>query len=481
MRITNSMTTNKMLLNLNRNANKVDNLYNQQISGKKIQLASDNPIIASRALKFRTNISETEQYARNVAQGLSWMEISEQGFTNMLDILRDISGKCVQGANDPFAPTDRQKIATEISALYAQIGSEMNISYAGRYVFSGYRTDEPPTFEENNLLEYDITQAFATVDIDKTKAYYRGGMDAAPEVHEVYRLKLPYSDAAMLGSPPVLTAKDAAGVTTTYTIVTTAVNPDGTPNASSYTPGANDINFIPSTGELILGANVAQALATTGAGGISVDYHKAGFNKGELNPKVYFTCTDTLAVPPMTYTMEHQELQFEFGVNTRITINNQAKDVFTPQLYADLKEFVELVAGVQLSTDAALTAKYEGFPYNLSGEALQNAIAEQKNEEEQKYRGILQDRYSNIIEQLSRHSATANTEYTNLGSRMNRLDLIRTRLEEDRVSYTKLMSDNENVNYLEVMMELSAAESVYQAALKAGASIMQLSLADFIR
>jgi len=475
MRITNAMTTNKMLLNLNRNANLVDNLYNQQISGKKIQLASDNPIIASRALKFRTNISETAQYARNVAQGLSWMQISEQGFTNTLEILKNISGKCVNGANDPYAPTDRQKIATEISSLYAQIGAEMNISYAGRYVFSGYRTDEPPTFEQNNNLEYDITQTFTTQDIDKTKAYYKASADTAPEVHEVYRLKLPYSGATMAGAP-VLTAKSATGVVTTYPI-TVVANPDGTPNATSYTPGATAINFIPSTGELIIGEGLAQTLSTAGAGGISVDYHKENFAKGELNPKVYFTCTDTASGE--SYNMDKQELQFEFGVNTRITINNQAKDVFTAQLYADLKDFVEIVAGVQLSTDAALTAKFTAM--GLTGDTLKDAIEEQKNEEEQKYRGLLHDRYSNIIEQLSRHSATANTEYTNLGSRMNRLLLIETRLEEDRVSYTDLMSKNENANYLEVMMELSAAESVYQAALKAGASVMQMSLADFIR
>jgi len=480
MRITNAMTTNKMLLNLNRNANKVDNLYNQQISGKKIQLASDNPIIASRALKFRTNISETTQYARNVSQGLSWMEISEQGFTNMLDILKDISEKCVQGSNDPYAPANRKAIATEIAALYTQIGSEMNISYAGRYVFSGYRTDEPPTFETNNDLKYDITQTFTTQDIDNTKAYYKASAADAPEVYDVYRLKLPYSGASMPGTP-VLTATSGTGVLTNYPITVDA-NADGTPTTTSYSVAANQIKFIPSTGELIIGADLVQTLSTTGEGGLSVDYHKEGFAKGELNPKVYFTCTDvTDPLNPVSYDMSNQELQFEFGVNTRITINNQAKDVFTAQLYADLKEFVELVAGVDLSTDAALTAKYTAPPYNLSGDALKDAIDAQKNEEEQKYRGILHDRYSNIIEQISRHSAVANTEYTNLGSRMNRLLLIETRLEEDRVSYTKLMSENEDANYMEVLMELSAAESVYQAALKAGANIMQLSLADFIR
>jgi len=467
MRITNNMTTNKMLLNLNRNANIVDKLFTQQATGKKIQMASDDPIIASRALKFRTNISETAQYARNVAQGLSWMEVTEQGFSNTIDIIKTITEKCVQGANDPLAESDRKKIVTEIQSLYAQLGTEMNISYAGRYVFSGYRTDEPPTFEANNSFIYDIEQNFSAQDVEKTKAYFKASADTAPEVYDVYRLKLPYSNASAITNPIVIGGSSFV------------VNTVATANATAYTPADDEITFIQDTGELILGKDVVAAFNAAGAGDMTVEYTKTGFVKGEPNPKVYFKCTDRTTAPPINYNVDAQELQFEFGVNTRITINNMAKDVLTAQLYADLKALVETISGIQMSTDAALTAKYTTA--GLTGEALENAVKEQKKEEEQKFSGLIHDRFSNMLELLSRHSATISTEYTNLGSRMNRLELIETRLEEDRVSYTDLMSKNEDVNYLEVMMNLDSANAVYQAAMKAGASIMQMSLADFIR
>jgi flagellin-like hook-associated protein FlgL len=45
----------------------------------------------------------------------------------------------------------------------------------------------------------------------------------------------------------------------------------------------------------------------------------------------------------------------------------------------------------------------------------------------------------------------------------------------------QLMSENEDVDYLEVLMHLQNAQAVYTASLKAGAQISQLSLADFIR
>lgn len=489
MRITNNMTTNKMLLNINRNATTVDNLYNQLTTGKKIQMPSDNPIIASRALKFRTNISETEQYKRNVSQGTSWMEITEQGFSNTITIMKSIRDLCVQGSTGTLEVSDRQKIAADIENLFAQIGSEMNVAYAGRYVFSGYRTDEPPTLTENNKASYDITQMLTTADVEHTMAYAKLGAGIAPEVIDnVARLKLPYSDVTGIS----INLIDSAGVSVPFSGVIVSKplsHPAYTATDNAYTPGPNDIYYVQETGELILGSNVAQNINSSGAGGIEISYTKEGFAAGELNPKVYFDCTQTkdnngIAIPvadQKRYTMDSQNLQFEFGTNTRITINNLSKNVYTASLYADLKSLSQELAAVTLSTEAEIRARIASAVPPVPADQIEDEVKRQQTEENQKYSGILHDRFNNMLKMVDDHTAQISTEHTKLGSRMNRLELIGTRLEEDRVSYTKLMSDNENVDYLEVIMRLNSAESVYQAALQAGASIMQLSLADFIR
>jgi len=67
-----------------------------------------------------------------------------------------------------------------------------------------------------------------------------------------------------------------------------------------------------------------------------------------------------------------------------------------------------------------------------------------------------------------------------MGTRMSRLELIETRLTDDRVSYTKLLSENEDVDYMEAMMNLNIATSIYEASLNAGANIMKITLADYI-
>ncbi len=54
MRITNGILINNSLNNINNNKTNMDTLNTQLASEKKIQRPSDDPIIAIRALRFRS-------------------------------------------------------------------------------------------------------------------------------------------------------------------------------------------------------------------------------------------------------------------------------------------------------------------------------------------------------------------------------------------------------------------------------------------
>lgn len=68
-----------------------------------------------------------------------------------------------------------------------------------------------------------------------------------------------------------------------------------------------------------------------------------------------------------------------------------------------------------------------------------------------------------------------------LGARMNRLELIENRLGTQEISATQMMSNNEDIDYEEVITKLMTQESVHRAALSAGSRIIQPSLIDFLR
>ena len=67
------------------------------------------------------------------------------------------------------------------------------------------------------------------------------------------------------------------------------------------------------------------------------------------------------------------------------------------------------------------------------------------------------------------------------GGRVRRLELLEARYEQDQINYRKMLSDAEDVDMAEVIMDLRMAEAVMQAAMSAGARIIQPTLMDFLR
>ncbi|MCR5685402.1 MAG: flagellar hook-associated protein 3, partial [Lachnospiraceae bacterium] len=125
MRITNKMMTNNMLYSINNNKNTLSDLEQKYSSGLAIQKPSDDPIIAVRALKLRTNLSELNQYyQKNIPDAMSWMETTESALKVAGEIITEIHTYCVQGANDTLTEDDRNSIATNFKQLKNQLYQE---------------------------------------------------------------------------------------------------------------------------------------------------------------------------------------------------------------------------------------------------------------------------------------------------------------------------------------------------------------------
>jgi flagellar hook-associated protein 3 FlgL len=67
------------------------------------------------------------------------------------------------------------------------------------------------------------------------------------------------------------------------------------------------------------------------------------------------------------------------------------------------------------------------------------------------------------------------------GARQNRLDAALERLTEVEGATLQQLSETEDVDIAKAMIEFSSQQAAYQAALKAGANIVQASLMDFLR
>lgn len=151
MRVTNRMLINNMINNIGANLRRMEKYQNRLSTGKKINVPSDDPVVAARALKLRTDVSRLEQYDRNVKDAMSWMEITESALANINDILHRARVLAVQGANGTTTPDDTKKIAEEVKQLKHQLIQVANSTYSGRYIFSGFKTDQRLLDEDGNF------------------------------------------------------------------------------------------------------------------------------------------------------------------------------------------------------------------------------------------------------------------------------------------------------------------------------------------
>lgn len=91
------------------------------------------------------------------------------------------------------------------------------------------------------------------------------------------------------------------------------------------------------------------------------------------------------------------------------------------------------------------------------------------------------DALSNHIGTLEESTINIVNARADLGARMNRLELVENRLDEQEVIATRTMSNNEDVHFEEAITNLITQESLHRAALAAGSRIIQPTLVDFLR
>ena len=155
MRVTNNMLVGNLLYNLNQNLGRLDKINEQISSKKKFSVPSDDPIGASKSLKLRTDISKIQQYKRNAEDAESWMRETESALIEIGSVLHRANELAVQMANETYSDEDLKKVKAEVEQLKKHLIEIGNTTYAGRHIFTGYKTDKKLFDEDGNYKLVD--------------------------------------------------------------------------------------------------------------------------------------------------------------------------------------------------------------------------------------------------------------------------------------------------------------------------------------
>ncbi|MBO4396732.1 MAG: hypothetical protein J5819_10365 [Eubacterium sp.] len=355
MRVTNGMMRTNSMLNMQRNKVAYDKYLQQYNTQKKIQRPSDDPTIAVRALKYRTTLIEIDQYQRNIEDATSWMDATETAIRDVDKVLDNMVQYVTQAATGTVNAKDRADITKQLDQ-YAQYiyEQDLNSDYAGRYLFTGYRTDSPLLFDEaqgkdftknvrytiheqldvNDIKNYSYVYGRAEYGATKSAQDYAG---EAPQFLNTNRILVSYQDLLdptvnpttrvtnldgtqtdVANMTPVLVYKDRDGNectlnVTVKNIVSDAVyndhlhpktkaelatmTPAGTPTTVTVTPKGGGTATTKTTGEVYIVPETGELVFADdiyddirGGSDLMITYQKNEFDKNDIRPEHYFTC-----------------------------------------------------------------------------------------------------------------------------------------------------------------------------------------------
>ncbi|QQS35511.1 MAG: flagellar hook-associated protein FlgL [Ignavibacteriales bacterium] len=136
MRISDLMISNNYLRNLNRNKSRLEEIQSQLSTMKKINRPSDSPAAATKILRLNTQIGQSDLFAKNISNSLSFIQETTFGMENIQDEITKIMSTLTEIGNT----TNQENLdlfADQIDLAIKAILDAANSNYDGKYVFGG--------------------------------------------------------------------------------------------------------------------------------------------------------------------------------------------------------------------------------------------------------------------------------------------------------------------------------------------------------
>lgn len=425
MRVTNSMIINNLMRNLNRNLNRMEKTQRNLSSGKKFVNPSDDPIGVSRSLRLNTEVAAMAQYKRNADDVLSWLSTTEMAAKNINEVLKRAKELTVQAASETNSLSERVSIAEEIKELRKQLITIGNTTYAGSYLFSGFKTDKPLLAEDGT---YDLGGGTNKLTFDEVIEINIGVGDRISENFVGQRIFGLYSPGDDLNITTAESLKQQQIITGSYLDLdnhpidataglTFSVTYGGAPVPLTingmYDNAANDINDLRDAIDTAIGLSPLD-------GHVSVSV---------VNNKIVF------------------EADGEFSIQSGADIG--------------ISENEKSVSKVTAGNKSQLIAIFDQLIADLEADDT--------------------DGISSALTRIDNQFYNVNAIISEIGVKVNRVELTSNRILDDTLNLKDLLSKNEDADIAEVVMNLKMQEYVYQASLSGGGKIIQPSLVDFLR
>jgi flagellar hook-associated protein 3 FlgL len=134
------------LANLNRTEQQLNQANIQLSSGKKLNVASDDPGDVETLLQLRTDQSQNQQIQSNLTLAQTDAQAADSALAGASTLLDTAVQLATQGANATQTADTRQSIAQQVEGIFNEMVAYSQTQVQGRYIFSGDQ-DQSPTYQ----------------------------------------------------------------------------------------------------------------------------------------------------------------------------------------------------------------------------------------------------------------------------------------------------------------------------------------------
>ena len=138
MRVTGTSSYTTMRDALGTSMSRIADLQTQLGTGRRINRASDDPVGAATALRYRSYEADQEAYAQSADDALTRLTASDTALQGMSTALQRVRALAVSATNGSLSAAARVAVSEELLALRDELGGLANSAYAGQALFGGH-------------------------------------------------------------------------------------------------------------------------------------------------------------------------------------------------------------------------------------------------------------------------------------------------------------------------------------------------------
>ena len=431
MRITTPMLSSNYLRNVSKNMNYLQTLQNQLSTGKKISKPSDDPFAASRIVQMYADVSDNKQYNNNITDVTNFLDVTDTSIQQVSNLYSRVRELLVSAGNAAYGSDQLKSIQDEMKVKVDQLAQLLNTSFDGKFVFGGTKVDSKPVTVVDGKLQYADAVGNSMIVYEDNKGNYT-------TIKTSSNTKVQLNGTGSIGN---LVKDDLQNELN-------ALGPDDTKRRQeleSMLDGTKEVYRDPS------GKYTTEA-----------EYNNKQVNLREIDRNAIKKELNSAA----TTDARRKEVE---------QINNCLIEY--DKISADMK--IEISQGVTINYNKTaveiLEFKDSDDPSrtmnvaDLLNDIIDNLGSENKDELLNGNIADLDKAISNLLQKSSE-----------IGAMQNRMESAATQNKSENYNLNSILSNAEDIDFKETMIEFSTLMTIYKASLQISANILPRTIMDYL-